>query len=235
MDPRLILADQPGAWTNFTSGGRLLRARIDPMWLGPDTLRVLMDQPQHVRRLFDERSQIVSMTSDPFGRRLGQLFTDYFDAVGLGLQGLVQLRFALDHLDLIELDLLREGLEIRDWLAPEGPLSSRRLVLLMSDWKHRPETCVGAHRMQIFPASKAAIAAAQSISSKDDTHPFLKSPQRLAEEEKQLRSDRAARERISRQQRTELVSVEASADALQDAQTESKRALERLLATRTLD
>lgn len=231
MRAGLILADQPGAWTTFESGGLMIRARIDPMWLGPEMLADLLDKPQLVRLLFDTRSQVTSASSDPFGRKLGQLFTDYLDAVGLGLRGLVQLQFALEHLDLVELDLLREGLEIREWLDPAGQLSSRRVVLLLEDWRNRPETCVGARRLNIFPASKAAIAAAQAVSSAEETHYFLKSPDQIDAEERQLRRDREKRERITRQQAGVLAAQVASEAALHEARAESLRMLEEITSS----
>lgn len=230
MDLRLILADEPGAWITFTHRDRQLKARLDPMWLGAERVPELLDTPLLVRGLLDVHSQVVVMTSDPFARHIDELFEDYLEATGLGVRGIAELIFALRNVDLVELDLLREGLEIREWLDPAGSLSSRRLLLLLQDWMLRPETRIGARRMNINPASKAALVTAQSVSSPDDPHPFLKSPAQLAVEEKQLAEQQEKRRRIERQRPRELEYVPRTAGSLADAQAESKQALEELKA-----
>ena len=200
MSARLVVVDEPGAWIEFESRGREYRARMDPMWLGPEKLSRLLNQPPLVWQLLDERDRLRAMTSDPFGQHIVTLLKDYLDAVGLGIRGLSRLIYALQHLDDLEVDLLRMGLDVRDWLAPEGPLSSRRVSLLVEDFQDRPETRLGARMFGIFPASKSAIVAAQAfkanVQDKDFVHQFLKSPDQLEAEAEQRREAAEKRERI---------------------------------------
>lgn len=234
MDARLIMGDLPGAWVEFTSGGEVLRARMDPLWLGVDDFPELLTRPRLVLRLLDERSQITAMISDPFGDRFPVLLTDYAEAVGLGLDGLAGLGGIFDHLSLLEVDLLRLGLDIRDWLAPEGPLSSRRVWLLVKDLRQRPESQIGAMRMGIHPADKAAIVAAQALTAKAEDksykHYFLRSPADLEREEKQLRLDAEKRARIEKQQTVTLQQVTPGTESFQSAQQASLEALEEIMA-----
>lgn len=199
MLARLILKDEPGAWVTFASGKREMRARFDPMWMGAAHLRELMNRPSGVFRVLDEQSAASVMLSDPLGRRVVPLLTDYLDAVGLGLEGLAQLSFALDNLDLLEVDLLCLGLDVRDWLNPDGPLSSRRVRLLIRDFSDRPETNLGAKRFDLNPVSKEAIVLAQisgGMSQSDEPHMFLKSPSMLAAERQVELEEAEKRERI---------------------------------------
>lgn len=199
MLSRLILADEPGAWTTFTSDDREVRARLDPMWMGAENLRELINRPGLVFRVLDEQSAAAVMLADPLGRRVVPLLTDYLDAVGLGLEGLSYLSFVLDNLDLLEVDLLRLGLDVRDWLDPDGPLSSRRVYLLAKDFGDRPETNIGAKRFDLKPASKETIVLAQlsgGMSESGEPHMFLKSPSTL-DAERRVQVETAAKlERI---------------------------------------
>ena len=60
------------------------------------------------------------------------------------MTGMQRLIFGLTHIELLEVDLLRIGLDVRDWLSPDGDLSSRRVAVLIGDFFTRPETCCGA-------------------------------------------------------------------------------------------
>lgn len=198
MDARLILADEPGAWVEVEHRGRPYRARMDPMWLGAENLAGLIERPHLVRQLLDKRDQARAITTDPFGRHTVSLLEAYLDRVGLGLDGLVRLVHALEHLDLLEVDLLRLGLDVRDWLDPGGPLSSRRVALLVKDFRARPETNLGALDLDVVPLSKGEILLAQYVGGSKDgkPHPFMKSPSELEAERKARVEEAEKRERI---------------------------------------
>lgn len=232
MRPQLILDDVPGAWASFTFLGRELSARMDPMWLGVDLFLSLLDRPHLVLRLLDASSQMRLMTADPMGRRIVDLLETYLDAVGIGLRGLARAIHALGHVGYLEVDLLRMGLDIRQWLDPEGDLSTRRVCLIVEDLQLRPETRLGALRMDVQPISKAGIAAAtvvmQNVSDSTYVHEFLKSPSQIEAEERQLVADAEKRERISRLQPGVLDSESSSGVDFSDAREESLRALAEL-------
>lgn len=198
MSARLILSDEPGAWGDVEFRGRDYRARVDPMWLGPEQLMKLLHHPPLVWQLLDERDRARVITSDPFGRHTASLLEAYLDRVGLGLDGLVRLVHALEHLDLLEVDLLRLGLDVRDWLDPGGPLSSRRVALLVKDFRARPETNLGALDLDVVPLSKGEILLAQYVGGSKDgkPHPFMKSPSEIEAERKARVEEAEKRERI---------------------------------------
>ena len=198
MSARLVVVDEPGAWIEFESRGREYRARMDPMWLGPEKLSRLLNQPPLVWQLLDERDRLRAMTSDPFGQHIVTLLKDYLDAVGLGFEGLARLGHALDNLDLVEVDLLRLGLDIRDWLDPEGTLSSRRMSLVVKDLQGRPETNLGAKVANLRPLSKGDILLAQFVggAKEGEPHRFLKSPSDLEAEHRAQAERDAAQARI---------------------------------------
>ena len=193
----LVLADQPGAWTTFTFGGREVRARFDPMWMGWERLSEILDKPQHVRCLFDQHSQMMLTFADPFGAKLPMLLREYLGAVGLSLERLGVLLHALKRVEDLEVDLLRMGLDVRDWLTPEGALSSRRVALIVEDLLDRPESRIGAAHMDISPADKAAIGIAQYLSGESHRHRFLWSPEELEKDAKCQREEAEKMERIA--------------------------------------
>lgn len=235
MNARLVLADEPGAWVDVEFRGRTYRARMDPMWLGAERLVELIDRPPLVRHLLDEQDRARVLTADPFGRHTVGLLTSYVDAVGLGFKGLVNLRHGLEHLDLLEVDLLRIGLDVRDWLDPEGPLSSRRVALLIADFLYRPETQLGADAFDIRPASKTAVVAAQMskahVSDENYVHPFLKSPAELEAEAKARREAEEKRERIRQQRFSTVERVAPGRESFKSAQARSRQALAEILAS----
>lgn len=235
MSARLVLADEPGAWIDIDFGGRPYSARIDPMWLGAENLAELFERPQMVRQLFKEADAVSLMIADPFGHRIIELLEAYLDAVGLGFQGLGFLFVGLENLDLLEVDLLRIGLDIRDWLDPEKPLSSRRVALLIADFKERPETRIGAKSFGIYPADKATIVAAEAIaahvSDESYRHRFLKSPDELADDVAKIQEAKNKREAIAKQQVSEIVSVPAGENSFVAASEKSQAALSALLAS----
>lgn len=200
MPARLVLTDVPGAWVKVSFRGREFRARMDPMWLGPDQLARLLERPQLVWQLLDDRDRARILIADPFGRHTVSLLMDYMESVGLGLLGMQRLIYALNHLDELEVDLLRMGLDVRDWLDTEAALSSRRVALLVEDFQARPETRLGALYFGIYPMSKSGMVAAQALeaqsSDKEFRHPFLKSPELVEAEAEQRREEAARRERI---------------------------------------
>lgn len=234
MSARLILADEPGAWITFESRGREYRARLDPMWLGVETLAQSFERPKVLWQLFDDESKMDAMIRDPFGEHVAILLRDYLDAAGLGLRGLGMIRHALDNLDLLEVDLLRFGLDIKDWLDPEGSLSSRRVVLLIDDFLDRPETRIGAKRQKVAPESRETIVLAQIMSSltgeKAGVHQFLKSPETLAQEQEDGRVFREKRERVSGQRPGEIRKVARTEGSFSSAREDSKKALADILA-----
>ncbi|OFT91387.1 hypothetical protein ACEN2D_02185 [Corynebacterium auriscanis] len=193
----LVLADQPGAWTTFTFDGREVRARSDPMWMGWECLSEILDKPQHVRRLFDQHSQMMLTFADPFGAKLPILLREYLGSVGLSLERLGVLLHALERVEDLEVDLLRMGLDVRDWLTPEGALSSRRVALIVEDLLDRPESRIGAAHMDISPADKAAIGIAQYLSGESHRHRFLWSPEELEKDAKCQREEAEKMERIA--------------------------------------
>lgn len=200
MLARLILEDEPGAWVDFEFRGRLYRARMDPMWLGAETLPELMEKPRLMWQLLDEASQFRAMTGDPFGKRVIALLGDYLDAVGLGFKGFGLLLHAIERIDLLEVDLLRLGLDVRDWLRPEGSLSSRRVALLVADFLDRPETCLGAAHFDVVPLSKGEILLARYVGGpkEGEPHMFLKAPSTLEAERQAQVAEAEKRERIKR-------------------------------------
>lgn len=200
MDSLTVLADSPGAWVDFFFDGTRVRARRDPMWIGAERLADILEQPQYIRRVFDADSQMRLTLSDPFGAKLPRLLDEYLEQVGLSLKRLGVLLHALAHVEALEVDLLRMGLDVRDWLDPEGDLSSRRVALIVEDLLDRPESRIGAAHMGILPADKAAIVAAQYVSSQsegDNLHMFLWSPEDLEEHAEKAREEKAKRQRIA--------------------------------------
>lgn len=165
MSARLILEDEPGAWVEFVSGGVRLRARRDPMFLGHEDMVELLENPRLLWRLLDESSRVKSMTAAMVSGGLGEQLKAYLKASGLSVFKLALATHAVEDADLLEVDLLRIGLDVRDWLDPEGPLSTRRVVALYEDMLDRPETRVGSKRMDIKPSDKAALAVALFQSS----------------------------------------------------------------------
>ncbi|CAM2804077.1 hypothetical protein COJE103337_03870 [Corynebacterium jeikeium] len=196
MALRAILADSPDAWVVFQFQGEELRARFDPMWMGAENLVKVLDSPGLIRRIFDQDSQMRLTLADPFSQRIDELFEAYLGAVGLSMRRLGILVHALEHVEDLEVDLLRVGLDVRDWLDPEGGLSSRRVALIVEDLFDRPESRIGAAYMGILPADKAAIGIAQYLSDKDDLHRFLWSPEELEKDVEKQREEEAKRARI---------------------------------------
>lgn len=196
MDSLAILADSPGAWVEFDFDGARLRARRDPMWIGADRLANILEQPQNIRRVFDTDSQMRIALRDPFGSKLPDLLREYLGRAGLSIKRLGLLLHALNRIEDLEIDLLRLGLDVRDWLDPEGGLSSRRVALIVEDLFDRPESRIGAAYMGILPADKAAIGIAQHLSDKDDLHRFLWSPEELERDVEKQREEEAKRARI---------------------------------------
>lgn len=199
MGARLVLDDVPGAWTTFTTGGKSYRARMDPLWLGADKLPRLLEDTRLVWQLLDDRSRLRAMTSDMFGSRTVIMLRDYADHVGLGFDGLAAVVRGLEHLDDLEVDLVRMGVEIRDWLDLDGPLSSRRMSLLIRDLEERPETRMGAVRTDLFPLDKSALVLAQiaaSMAKGSEKHSFLKSRSELRAEAEAKAERDAAVERM---------------------------------------
>lgn len=232
MSARLILEDEPGAWVEFTCGGVRYRARRDPMFLGFEDLGQMLENPRLLWRLYDESSRVKSMTAAMLSGGLGEQLKAYLRACGLSIFKLALAAHAVEDIDLLEVDLLRIGLDVRDWLDPEGPLSTRRVVALYQDLLDRPESRVGAKRMDIKPADKAALAVALFQSSQMDKgfeHPFLKSPTDLEKEAEQARVAAEKRERMSRNRHRVL--ADSSGRSFKSSQAESLRMLEDLKPT----
>ena len=232
MSARLILEDEPGAWAEFICGRVRYRARRDPMWLGHEDLCQVLENPRLLWRLYDESSRVKSMTAAMLSGGLGEQLRAYLDACGLSIFKLALAAHAVEDIDLLEVDLLRIGLDVRDWLNPEGPLSTRRVVALYQDMLDRPETRVGAKRMDIKPADKAALAVALFQSGQMDKgfeHPFLKSPTDLEQEAEQARIAAEKRERMGQDRRRVL--SDGSGRSFKSSQAESLRMLEDLKPT----
>lgn len=232
MSARLILEDEPGAWVEFTCGGVRYRARRDPMWLGHEDVGQMLENPRILWRLYDDSSRVKSMTAAMLSGGLGEQLRAYLEACGLSIFKLALAAHAIEDIDLLEVDLLHIGLDVRDWLDPEGPLSTRRVVALYQDLLERPETRVGAKRMDIKPADKAALAVALFQTSQMDKgfeHPFLKSPTDLEQEAKQARINAEKRERMGQNRRRVL--SDGSGRSFKSSQAESLRMLQELNPT----
>lgn len=238
MDARLVLEDVPGAFTTITHAGRRVRVRMDPMWLGSEKLRGLEHHPRMVWQLVDESDRMRVMMPDPFGAKVAELLRAYADGVGLGVRGLQALWRGLDELDALEVDLVRIGVEVRDWLDPEGPVSSRRMALIIQDLIARPETSLGARAAGLFPLDKAAMAAAQIATGLSDkkgfVHPFLRKVSDLEAEAVAQAEAEVRRERI-RHRRLVVEHVERTEVSFESARDESRRELEKILASREAD
>lgn len=235
MSARLILADTPGAWTTFTSRGRTYTARIDPLWLGLDQFTQLLDKPALVWQLIDERERFLGMAADPFGRYNVTLLGDYLEAVGLSFEALAWLYRALGDVEDLEVDMVRMGLEIRDWLNPEGSISTRRMSLIFADLKDRPETRIGSKYHDVLPMDKAGIVAAQifgGLRNDDSKHPFLRSAAEVEADRRECLETAEKIKRIESQQATVLTAQPASTGEWKEtAQAESLRMLEELKKT----
>lgn len=233
MRARLILADRPGAFVTFTHAGREFRARMDPMWLGVDVLAGVLDRPGVVLQLLDEASLLRAASTDLFGRQIVGFLEAYLVAAGLSFQRLGVVLWALRHVEALEVDLLRLGLDVRDWLDPEGCLSTRRVALLVEDFRDRPETRLGALFADLVPISKEGILAAQNIEvqaqDRSFTHEFLKSPYQIEAERRQLERDAIARERIKSIRPAEIRHAAPTCGSFVSAREESRRALSELL------
>lgn len=232
MSARLILDDEPGSWVEFTCGRRRFTARRDPMWLGHDDLPELLVNPRLLWRLMDDDSRIKSMTTAMINGGVDDQLVAYLEAVGLSIFKLAMATHALEDADLLEVDLLRIGVDIRDWLDPEGPLSTRRVVALYQDLLDRPETRVGAKRFDVKPIDKAGLAAVffhTSFMDQGFEHSFIKSPTDLEQEAEQARIAAQKRERMSQDRRRVL--SDGSGRSFESSQSESLRMLEELEPT----
>lgn len=198
MHARLILQERPGAHVEFEHRGVSVRALMDPMEAGPGYVTGLIDDPRSIFRMLDRESQIRVGLADPFSRDIIPLLDAYLGAVGLSFTALGYLVLGLEKAHLLEVDLLRLGLDIRDWLDPKGPLSSRRMALLIKDFLDRPETRLGADRFDLAPISKAAIVGAQQLGTPEEPHLFMKSVTQLEEEARAQRERDAAIARIQK-------------------------------------
>lgn len=232
MSARLILDDEPGSWVEFTCGRRRFTARRDPMWLGHEDLPELLVNPRLLWRLMDDDSRIKSMTTAMVNGGLDDQLVAYLEAVGLSIFKLAMATHALEDADLLEVDLLRIGVDIRDWLDPEGPLSTRRVVALYQDLLDRPETRVGAKRFDVKPIDKTGLAAVffhTSFMDQGFEHSFIKSPTDLEQEAEQARIAAQKRERMTQDRRRVL--SDGSGRSFESSQSESLRMLEELSTT----
>ncbi|MDK8472400.1 hypothetical protein NLL38_03765 [Corynebacterium accolens] len=232
MSARLILDDEPGSWVEFTCGRRRFTARRDPMWLGHDDLPELLVNPRLLWRLMDDDSRLKSMTTAMVNGGLDDQLVAYLEAVGLSIFKLALATHALEDADLLEVDLLRIGVDIRDWLDPEGPLSTRRVVALYQDLLDRPETRVGAKRFDVKPIDKTGLAAVffhTSFMDQGFEHSFIKSPTDLEQEAEQARIAAQKRERMTQDRRRVL--SDGSGRSFESSQSESLRMLEELEPT----
>lgn len=232
----LILADQPHALITFGFRGQELTAYLDPLILGVDGLLELTDNPLLVWQLIEEESRIPAMLADVFNEHVGDLLTTYLDEVGIGVEGYVNVTHGLRNLTDLEVDLLGMGLDIRDWLDLDGDLSTRRVALLVADFLNRPETRIGARNFGINPMDKTGISLTSFLNgfSKDPNykHPFLQSPEELAERRRQQAEDRAKRERLAAIVPGTVEQVKWTAESFADMRDKSKAALKELLAKR---
>lgn len=197
-----VLGDAPGAWADFTHDGRKFRARRDPMWVGAEVLATVLEKPGVLLGAFDDRSRERALIGDVFGTRLPALVDRYLTEVGLSVSRLGLVVFALEHIEDLEVDLLRVGLDVRDWLAPEGGVSTRRVCVLIEDFQERPETRLGALRAGIYPISKAGIAAAQQFNHEGHVHPFLWSREKVESDRRARVDEEAKRRRIAERMKT---------------------------------
>lgn len=181
-----VLGDAPGAWADFTHDGRKFRARRDPMWVGAEVLATVLEKPGVLLGAFDDRSRERALIGDVFGARLPALVDRYLTEVGLSVSRLGLVVFALEHIEDLEVDLLRVGLDVRDWLDPEGGVSTR----------------LGALRAGIYPISKAGIAAAQQFNHEGHMHPFLWSRKKVESDRRARLDEEAKRRRIAERMKT---------------------------------
>lgn len=200
MLARLILDEGPGAHVTFDHRGIQVRALMDPMEAGPEYISQLLDDPRCIFKLLDRESQVVVGFDDPFNRGIFLLLENYLEAVGLSFKALGRLVLGLEQIHRLEIDLLRIGFEVRDWLDPEGALSSRRVALLIEDFLDRPETRLGAYRLDLMPISKEAIIGAQQLGKPEEPHQFLKSVTQLEAEASAQREREAAIERMKKRE-----------------------------------
>lgn len=233
MYAQLVLEDQPGGWVEFECGRGTYRARRDPIHLGPENMARLFEEPQLLWQLYDDSSQVRSMTACMAGERLQDHMKAYLSAVGLNFFKLAMAQHALGDVELLEVDLLRMGLDVREWLDPEGDLSTRRVVSLYRDLLDRPETRVGSKRFDVNPITKDGLAVALFHSSMTDQgfdHPYLKAPVDLEQEAEQARIDRAKRERMSKNRRV-VLQPQGGSGSFETSKSESLRMLEQLQST----
>lgn len=232
MGAEVVRNDTPGSWTTFTFRKLRLTARTDPMSLGEQALREWAENPHIIRRLLTEDSLLDYSFHDVRGEYLVDLLETYLDAVGLSFQRLSLVIYALDHLDELEVDLLRLGLDVRDWLSPDGDLSTRRVALLIEDFRLRPETRLGALHMNILPLAKDGVVLAQIAAGLGggDKHQFLKTPDEIAEEAAQLRRTAEKRKRIESQSIGAVLSQQGTVEDFEEARAESKKALAAIMA-----
>lgn len=198
MYVRLILDEGPGAYVTFEHRGKPVRALMDPMEAGPEYITRLLDDPRSIFKMLDRESQAIVGFDDPFNNHIFLLLENYLEAAGLSFKALGRLVMGLEQAHLLEVDLLRLGLEIRDWLNPEAALSSRRVALLIDDFLTRPETQMGSHYLDLRPISKEAIIGAQQLGKPEEPHHFLKSVTQLEEEERARREREAQIERVKK-------------------------------------
>lgn len=234
MLARLIRDEQPGATVTLQHGRLTLTAVADPLAIGADRAVMLLERPRLVWQLLDERSRVRAMLADPMGREVIALLDEWCTAAGLSFFRLAVLRRVLDHIDALEVDLLRMGLDIRDWLDPAGPLSTRRVLCIAEDLENRPESAYGAAVEGLFPLTKDALLLAQileALTHADEPHGFRKTRAELEAVARQRAEDAAKRERIAAQQRT-VVAPAVGAMNFDDARAQSQRELAALLAER---
>lgn len=161
----------------FQVGGRSadLEMTADPMTLGVEWCVSFLENPSKFRRLFTTQSGFALFSLFPGPDDWQRLFDLWMGAAGFSAEKLRYLRLALQHLEAVEVDFLRDfQIDIYDWLRGEIP--SRRVANLVADLAGRPETRFGAAMFGIVtPLAAGEIMLATSVAA----NPEAKRPHAL--------------------------------------------------------
>lgn len=96
------------------------------------------------------------------------------EAAGLGNQGMLIARKALEYSTLVEADFQRfYHLDFREWLDLESSMTTRRMLTLLNGLNFKTDSLFWAEVHDLDPLSRSEILLANLASSQEKPHPWL--------------------------------------------------------------
>ncbi|MBE7338127.1 hypothetical protein [Corynebacterium aurimucosum] len=161
------------------ANGRRVRLEgiTEPLDLGLDALATFGSESFNLGEIFIGQSNINWMLAQGKPSDLPAAIEAWQDAIGLGNKGMVIVREALNRMELVEPDFQYfYQLDIADWAMRAGPMSTRRMVVLLKGLRHRPDSLFWSELGDLDPLSKTDILLAQLVSiASNKQHVFLTS------------------------------------------------------------